>query len=40
MMKRKAGNQTGNLTPNHQKLEIDPTPVCAGGVQHIVEKGY
>jgi len=30
--KRRAGNQTGNLTPDHQKPGIDPIPVCAKGV--------
>jgi hypothetical protein len=38
MAKRKAGGQTGNLTPNHGKLGIDPIPLCSGGVQHAVEK--
>jgi hypothetical protein len=34
MTKRKAGSQTGNLTPNHQKLGINPTSVCASGMRH------
>jgi hypothetical protein len=36
MTKRKVGSQIGSLTPDHQKLGIDPTPVCAGGMQHTV----
>jgi hypothetical protein len=38
MVERKAGSQTGNLTPDHQKSGIDPIPVCASGVRHIVGK--
>jgi hypothetical protein len=38
MAKRKVGSQTASLTPDHEKLGIDPTFMCAGGVQHIVEK--
>jgi hypothetical protein len=36
MAKRKVGSQTGSLTPDHYKSGIDPTPVCADGVQHII----
>jgi hypothetical protein len=38
MAKKKAGSQIGSLTPDHYKSGIDPTPVRAGGVQHIVGK--
>jgi hypothetical protein len=38
MAKRKAKNQTGNLTLDHQKSGIDPTPVRAGAVRYIVKK--
>jgi hypothetical protein len=38
MAKRKAGSQTGSLTPDHKKLGIDSIPLRAGGVRHIVEK--
>jgi hypothetical protein len=38
MAKRKARNQTGNLTLNHGKSGIDSIPLCAGGVQHAVGK--
>jgi hypothetical protein len=38
MAERKVGNQTGNLTPDHEISEIDPIFVRAGGVQHTVEK--
>ncbi len=38
MAKRKVGSQIGNLTPDHKKLEIDPTPMCARGVRHIIGK--
>jgi hypothetical protein len=38
MVKRRAGSQTGSLTPNHEKSGIDPTPVCAEGVRHAVGK--
>jgi len=43
MVKRKAGSQTGSLTPDHKKSAIDPIPVCAGGVQHrwkALEESY
>jgi hypothetical protein len=36
--KRKAGSQTGSLTPDHQKSGIDPIPVCAEGVREAVGK--
>jgi hypothetical protein len=36
MTKRKAESQTGNLTPDHKKSRIDPTPLHAGGVWHAV----
>ncbi len=32
MVKRRVGSQTGNLTPDHKKSVIDPTPGCAEGV--------
>ncbi len=38
MAKRKARSQTSNLTPNHIKLGIDPIPLRAGGVWHVVGK--
>jgi hypothetical protein len=38
MAKRKAGSQIGNLTPDHKKLGIDPTPMRAGAVGHTVGK--
>jgi hypothetical protein len=38
MAKRKAESQTGNLTPDHQKLGIDPTPRRAGEVRHAIGK--
>jgi hypothetical protein len=38
MAKRKVGSQTGSLTPDHQKLRIDPTLMCAGEVRHIIGK--
>ncbi len=38
MAKRKAKSQTGSLTPDHQKLRIDLTPMHAGWVWHTVEK--
>jgi hypothetical protein len=34
MAKRKAGSQTGNLTPDHEKSGIDLTPMRASGVRH------
>jgi hypothetical protein len=38
MAKRKAGSQIGNLIPNHGKSRIDPIPLRAGGVRHVVGK--
>jgi len=38
MAKKRAGNQIGNLTPDHLKSGIDPIFLCVGGVRHIVEK--
>jgi len=38
MAKRKGGSQIGNLTPDHQKSGIDPTPMREGGVKHTIEK--
>jgi hypothetical protein len=38
MYKRRAGSQTASLTPDHQKLRIDPMPTYAGGVRHGVGK--
>jgi hypothetical protein len=38
MVERRAGSQTGNLTPDHKKSGIDPIPVCAGEVRHTVGK--
>jgi hypothetical protein len=35
---KKAGSQTGNLTPNHKKSGIDLFLTFAVGVQHGVEK--
>jgi hypothetical protein len=38
MAKRKAKSQIGSLTPDHGKSGIDPIPLRAGGVQHVVGK--
>jgi len=38
MVERSVRSQTGSLTPDHKKSRIDPTPVCANGVQHTVGK--
>jgi hypothetical protein len=38
MVERRVGNQTGSLTPDHQKSGIDPIPMCAGEVRHTVGK--
>jgi hypothetical protein len=38
MAKRKVGNQTANLTPNHYKSRITLIYLRAGGVPHIVGK--
>jgi hypothetical protein len=38
MVKRKARSQTANLTPDHKKSRIDPTPGFSEGVRHTYEK--
>jgi len=38
MAKRKAGNQTANLTPDQKKSGIDPIYLSTDGVRHTVEK--
>jgi hypothetical protein len=38
MVKRRAGSQIGSLTPDHKKSGMDPIPMCADGVRHIVGK--
>jgi len=38
MVERRAGSQTGSLTPDHKKLGIDLTSVCTDEVRHIVGK--
>ncbi len=38
MAKRRVGSQIGNLTPDHKKSRIDPTPGCAEGVRYPIEK--
>jgi hypothetical protein len=38
MVERRAKSQTSSLTPDHKKSGIDPIPVGADGMQHIVEK--
>jgi hypothetical protein len=38
MGKRRAGSQTGSLTPNHQKSGIDQLPTCDGEVRYGVGK--
>jgi hypothetical protein len=38
MAKRKVGSQTANLTLDHKKLGIDPTPMHSSEVQHTVEE--
>jgi len=38
MGKRKAGSQTGNLTPDHKKLGIDLFPNSELGVRYVVGK--
>jgi hypothetical protein len=38
MVERRAGSQISSLTPDHKKSGIDPIPVCAEGVRHIVGK--
>jgi hypothetical protein len=37
MTKRKVGSQIANLTHDHWKSGIDPTPVRADGVQHTIK---
>ncbi len=36
--KKKVKNQTVSLTPDHQKLGIDPTSRRASGVRHVIGK--
>jgi hypothetical protein len=36
--KKKAGNQIGNLIPDHKKLGIALIYLRAGGMRHIVGK--
>jgi hypothetical protein len=38
MAKRKVGSQIGSLTPDHWKSRINPIPLCARGVWHVVGK--
>jgi len=38
MAKRRAGSQTGSLTPDHKKLGIDPIYLVADNVPHTVGK--
>jgi hypothetical protein len=38
MVEKRAGSQTGSLTTDHKKSGIDPTPVCANKVRHIIGK--
>jgi hypothetical protein len=38
MAKRKDGNQIDNLTPDHEKLIIDLTPLHAGDMRHAIGK--
>jgi hypothetical protein len=38
MAKRRVGNQTGSLTPNQKKSEIDLIYLAKEGAQHIVGK--
>jgi hypothetical protein len=38
MAKRRARNQTANLTPDQKKSRIDPIYLAANDVQHTVEK--
>jgi hypothetical protein len=37
MAKKKVGNQTGSLTPDHEKSGIDLISLRVGNIQHIVE---
>ncbi len=38
MGKRRAGSETGSLTPDQEKSRIDPLPKSNSGVRHGVEK--
>jgi hypothetical protein len=38
MVERRAGSQTGSLTPDHKKSGIDPIPVCENGMRYTVGK--
>jgi len=38
MAKRRAGSQTGSLTPDQKKLGIDPIYLFVDGVRHSVGK--
>jgi hypothetical protein len=38
MTKIKVGSQISSLTPDHEKLGIDPIPLRAGGMQHAIGK--
>jgi hypothetical protein len=38
MVKRKAGNQIANLTPDQKKSGIDPIYLAIDNVPHTVEK--
>jgi len=38
MVERKVRSQIASLTPDHKKLGINSTPVCAGRVRHTVGK--
>jgi hypothetical protein len=38
MVKREAGSQIANLTPDHKKSGIDSISLCAGGVRHEIGK--
>jgi len=38
MVKRRAGSQIGNLTPDHYKSGIDLISVCKDGVRHTIGK--
>ncbi len=38
IVERRAGSQTGNLTPDHKQSGIDLTPMCVDGVRHTIGK--
>jgi hypothetical protein len=38
MAERKAGSQTGSLTPDQKKSGIDPIYLSTNGMRHTVEK--